>query len=226
MYGGFPDHVVGACLVVAVEQEVPGRDPLGGDGVSLVLGQPFDDQLVGRCLAGQLGVGVEQVKRPDGRSQNAQVSAVRGGRLDEPLDDGDEEGPGPAGGFDEDLRPEIPVRRVAHEVEDEIDDPAPGEDLAVVRAGIRGDLKSSRRVSCRAQVMEAACHEHRFESRASHGRSSTVLTARTVGAGCADGRCRRSGREAVELLVGARAADQSTAARESGHAGTMTATSH
>jgi hypothetical protein len=67
-------------------------------------------------------------------------------RLGQAFDDWDEERSCPARRLDEGLATEILVGRVANEVEDEVNDPAAGEDFSVVGAGVRGELSEGHGV--------------------------------------------------------------------------------
>ena len=129
-----------------VEQEVTGGDPLARQYHGFLVGQSVAGEQRGDGLPGSRGVGIEEVEGPHGGAQVAQVAVVGEARSDQSLDHRDKERAGSAGWFDEDAAAEVLVGCVADEVEDEVDDPAAGEDFSVVTAGIGGEFSEGHRV--------------------------------------------------------------------------------
>ena len=142
------------------QQEVAGRHPtrrhlLGRRSVESGLHETLRDR-----LAGSLGVGVQQVEGPDRIRDRVEVAPVLAAGRDEPVDDRDQEGPGPARGLDQTAAGEISVGCVADEVEDQLDDPAPGEYLAVVGARVSGEFSQGHRDLDQGQLTWCSHDDH------------------------------------------------------------------
>lgn len=126
--------------LVVGQQEVSGRHPGRRELLSGELIEPGLLETLRRRLPRQLGVGVEQIKGSDSIPDGADISPMPAAGSDQPLNDRNQEGAGPAGRLDQAPGTEILVLRVSDEVEDQLDDPATGEDLAVVGVRVVGQL--------------------------------------------------------------------------------------
>lgn len=149
------DDEVGRFGLVVAQEKVSRNHPFGCEQLSRVQDETGLLEAQGHRLPSSGRVRLKEIEGADRGPEGYEPPVVRGSRLDQPVENWEQERPGAARRLDEATAAKVEIRRIADEIEDQLDDPPAGENLAVVGAGINGKLSDSHRL---LEQCELSCH--------------------------------------------------------------------